>query len=198
MRNKRILTIAALSVALAAIAIFAAFRSAKPVQAQTELPPPTNERISFGMVGITAGQTVRVSVSNTIMPNDSGWPPGPTRVVVTFRLLNGQLLRNRSGEVIRKTVDLERGDSTFLDVDFGAIPPPVPDRVQFRAVIVVHPPPVGDQPPPIGEQPPPNPDRIVSTVEVINNANGRTQFAVFTNPAVIRGFNPQPDPPLGQ
>jgi hypothetical protein len=194
MKNKRTLTIAAVIVALAIIAAFGIFRSTTPVKAQDQIPPPVPDRISFGMVGITSGQTVRVSVSNTIMPNDANLPPGPTRVILNFRLPNGQLLRNRSGEVIRKAVDLERGDSVFLDVDFGALPPPVNDRIHLRAVIVALPPPVGDsteQPPPIGEL-------IASTVEVINNRDGRTQFAVFTNPAVIRGFNPQPDPPLGE
>jgi hypothetical protein len=194
MKNKRTLTIAAIIAALAIIISFGIFRSTNPVKAQDQIPPPVPERISFGMVGITSGQTVRVSVSNTIMPNDANLPPGPTRVVLNFRLPNGQLLRNRSGEVIRKAVDLERGDSTFLDVDFGATPPPIGDRLQLRAVIVATPPPIGDS----NQLPPPVGDRIASTVEVINNRDGRTQFVVFTNPAVIRGFNPQPDPPLGQ
>ena len=42
---------------------------------------------------------------------------------------------------------------------------------------------------------PPDPDRIgnvVSTFEVIDNTTQRT---MFLNPGVIRGFNPQPDPP---
>jgi hypothetical protein len=194
MKNKRILTIAIAVFGLAVITTFGIFQNTKSVKAQDQIPPPVPERISFGMVGITSGQTVRVAVSNTIMPNDANLPPGPTRVVLNFRLPNGQLLRNRSGDVIRKVVDLERGDSTFLDVDFSATPPPIGDRLQLRAVVVVHPPPTGD----INETPPPIGDRIVSTIEVINNRDGRTQFVVFTSPAVVRGFNPQPDPPLGQ
>src|SRR5215203_2744811 len=108
MKNKRILTIAAVVVALVIIAVFGIFRNPKSVKAQDQIPPPVNDRISFGMVGITAGQTVRVSVSNTIMPNDVNLPPGPVRVVITFRNAAGNLIRNRSGEVIRKAVDLER------------------------------------------------------------------------------------------
>jgi hypothetical protein len=192
MKNKRTLTITIAIVALALLTAFGIFRNVPRTRAQTDIPPPTNDRISFGMVGITSGQTVRVSVANTIMPSDENWPPGPTRVVLTFRSLSGNLIRNRSGEIIRKAVDLERGDSTFLDADFGALPPPVNDRLQLRAVIVAIPPPVGDT----NQTPPPINDRIASTVEVINNANGRTQFAVFTHPAVLRGFNPQPDPPI--
>jgi len=144
------------------------------------------------MVGITAGQTVRVSVANTIMPNDSGWPPGPTRVVMSFRGMNGQLIRNRGGEVIRRAVDLERGDSAFLDADYDTFPPG-PTRAQVRAVIVAWPPGPTDE-----ETPPPIGDSIAATVDVINNANGRSAFVMFTSPAVAHGFNPQPDPPLGQ
>ena len=193
MKNKRTLTIAALTVAIAILAAFGIFRNVPRTQAQDQQPPPVPDRISFGTVGITAGQTVRVSIANTIMPNDENLPPGPVRVVMTFRLPNGNLLRNRSGEVIRKAVDLERGDATFLDINYDELPPG-PVRLQLRAVIVAQAPPVGDT----NQQPPPVNDLIASTVEVINNRDGRTQFAVFTSPAVIRGFNPQPDPPLGE
>jgi len=177
------------AIAIAILAAFAFLKDTRPVQAQDE-PPPQHDRISFGMVGITAGQTMRITVSDTLTPNDTGWPPGPVRVAMVFYELNGRPARNRSGEIIRRVVQLERGDSTFLDIDFGDHPPPTGDRLQLRAVVTV-------QFPPGPTIPPPNPDRIGATVEVINNVNGRTQF-VLTNPAVIRGFNPQPDPPLGQ
>lgn len=169
-------------VACAAIATVAIFRNTQNVQAQ-EQPPPVNDRYSFGMVGLTAGQTMRINVSNIIAANDSNWPPGPTRVVLNFRLMNGQLARNRSGEVIRRIVELERGDSTFLDVDYDELPPS-PIRVQLRAVVNVQPPPVTDRIPY---------DSAVTSVEVINSSNGKT---LFMNPAVARGFNPQPDPPI--
>jgi len=39
-------------------------------------------------------------------------------------------------------------------------------------------------------------DRIVPSVEVFNNATGRT-VVYIGNPGVIRGFDPQPDPPAG-
>ena len=188
MKTKRILTIAAIFIALAAIAIVAVLKTTPAVQAQDQLPAV--QRISFGMVGITAGQTVRVSVANTILPSDPNLPPGPTRVAMVFRGMNGNLIRNRSGEVIRRVADLERGDSTFLDVDYGELPPG-PIRLQLRAVLTVIPPPV-----PEGNALPVDP--CIPTVEVINNANGRSQMVMFMDPGVIRGFNPQPDPPLGE
>ena len=163
----------------------------KPTQstsAQVDVAPPVPDRISFGTVGITSGQTLRMSVSNTIMPNDVNLPPGPSRVTLFFRLPNGSLARDgRTGEPIRRVVDLERGNTTFIDLDYDRLPPG-PSRAQIRAVAIVQPPPVNDT----NAIPK---DSIVSTVEVINNANARTQFAVFTHPAVARGFNPQPDPP---
>lgn len=44
---------------------------------------------------------------------------------------------------------------------------------------------------------PPTPDRISFGMVGITHTNLRTVFYVG-NPGVIRGFNPQPDPPLGQ
>jgi hypothetical protein len=77
--------------------------------------------------------------------------------------------------------------------------PPGPSRLQLRAGITFLPPsPIDDSQVRLHlnerQVPPPMIDTVISTVEVINNADGRTQFVV-TNPAVLRGFNPQPDPP---
>lgn len=187
MKIRRLLTIATAIIVLAVIATFAIFQNTQTVQAQYE--PARNQRMSFGMVGITSGQTLRVTVADTLTPYDSGWPPGPTRVVITFRGINGQLLRDaRTGEVIRRQVDLERGKAAFLDLDYDILPPG-PSLAQVRAIIVCQ------MPEPEGGTQPPDAYRMAATIEVINNANGRTQF-VLTNPAVIRGFNPQPDPPI--
>ena len=188
MKTKRILTIATMLFALAAL-LTLGFRGTRKVQAQDQVPPPVNDRISFGMVGITEGQTVRVNVSNFIAPNDSGYPPGPTRMVIRFLNAAGHPVTNRGGEVIRSVVDLRRGESTFLDISFSELPPG-PSRAQLRAVITEMPPPVA------GTNPFPPGPTTVQSVEVINNANARTVFFIG-NPGVIRGFNPQPDPPAG-
>lgn len=189
MKNKRTITISAITVTLAIIATFVVFRDTQPVKAQNQPPPPEVDRISFGIVGITAGQTMRVNVSNIVATNDSVFPPGSSRVAFIVIGSRGQLVRNRSGQVIRKVVQLERGDSAFLDLDFDELPPGT-IRQQLRAVVTVQYPPG-----PTDQQLPPGPYSL-ATVEIINNANGRSQFAMFTNPAVIRGFNPQPDPPI--
>ena len=175
MKNKRTLTIATIIVALAILTTFGIFRNTPRTQAQDN-PPPQRERISFGMVGITQGQTVRVNVVNTglaVCPCD--------RVVLNFRLPNGQLVRNRNGEVIRRSVELQPGDATFLDVDYGELPNG-PSRLQLRAVVTVTLPPDSTE----------LPSNFVPTVEVINN-NGRTQFAITALPAVQRVPPPVPD-----
>ena len=192
MKAKRLITISVLSIAVAIAATFGIIKQTQPVKAQDQTSPPEPEHISFGLVGITSGQTIRVSVANTLMPNDVGLPPGPSRVVITFRGMNGQLIRNRNGDVIRRNVDVDRGDTTFIDIDYDQLPPG-PTRAQMRPVIVVFPPGPTDE-----EQPPPIGERIAATVDVINNANGRSAFVMFTSPAAAHGFNPQPDPPLGQ
>jgi hypothetical protein len=182
MKIKRTLSITAIIMTSAAITTFVIFRNTQNVQAQDTQPLPAVQRISFGMVGITAGQTARLSIANTIMPNDSLFSPdtGQRRVSLSFRDINGNLIRNAKGEVIRRSVDVQRGDSTFLDLNYDELPPG-PTRLQFRAVVTII--------------PPPNVDEkalqdgvCIPTVEVINNANGRTQFAVSADPAVVRGF----------
>ncbi len=175
MKTKRRIVTSLALVALAALMSLGVFRGTQRAHAQ-DVAPPIGDRISFGMVGITAGQTIRVSVANTIMPNEPNYPPGPSRVVLNFRNANGQLARNRNGEVIRRTVDLERGDSTFLDLNYDEFPPG-PVRLQLRAVVtVLNPPPTAG-----GNTFPPS--QIVPTVEVINNITGRTFLALFVPPA---------------
>lgn len=190
MKPKPIITLAVILTLVLLCAI--SLRAPQSAKAQDQQPPAVPDRISFGMVAITSGQTLRVTVANTIMPADPNLPPGPIRVVISFRYSNGNQVRDsKTGEVIRKVVDIERGDATFLDVDYDHLPPG-PTRVGIRPIVFVQPPQITEA----GQNAIP-PDGTVPTVEVINNANGRTQFAVFTHPAVVHGFNPQPDPPIG-
>ena len=199
MKTKRTLTIATGLLALVVLLTLGLFRGSRQVNAQDQIPPPVPDRIAFGSVGITQGQTARLNVTNistAVCPCQ--------RVVLTFRGSSGQLLQNQQGEVIRRSVELQPGESTFLDVDYDALPPgptlpPGPSRLQLRAGITFLPPsPIDDSQVRLHlnerQVPPPMIDTVISTVEVINNADSRTQFVV-TNPAVLRGFNPQPDPP---
>ncbi|MFL6333371.1 MAG: hypothetical protein ACJ754_08540 [Pyrinomonadaceae bacterium] len=187
MRTKRTMMVLALATTVALVAL-GTYRGTRRVRAQSDTSPPVSERVSFGMVGITRGETARLSVVNT---SDAICPC--QRITLNFRDADGRLLRNRDGRPVRKEVTLEPGQSAFLDLDADDLQfPPGPTRLQFRAVVTMIPPPVpesGGTPPPIG-------DRSVPSVEVFNNSNGRTVLFIG-NPGVIRGFNPQPDPPLG-
>ena len=171
--QRRIVTALAL-VALAALVTLGIFHVERRAHAQDQAPPQP-DRISFGMVGITQGQTARINVANVLTPNDPNYPPGPTRVVLTFLNSDGQLFRNRDGNPIRRVAMLERGQATFLDLNFDEFPPG-PIRLQLRAVVTAFP------PGPVDNALPPGP--IVPTVEVLNNANGRTVFALSGPPAV--------------
>jgi hypothetical protein len=190
MKTKRTLTIATVLVALAALLTLGVVRGTRNVQAQDQLPPPVGDRISFGMVGLTQGQTARINVSNVIAQNDSRFPPGPIRVAIVVINSHGDPFRNRDGSPVRKVTMLNRGESTFLELNGDDFPTGAGGRIQLRAVITENPPPIGDSNPF-----PPGPVTVQS-IEVINNANARTVL-FMGKPGVIRGFNPQPDPPAG-
>ena len=165
-------------VALAAFAVFGILHNTTSAYAQTRGSQPDAERISFGLVSITSGQSIRVNVVNTQLPN-SLLPPDPCRVVLTFVDVDGNLFRGRNGQVIRRTVMLDAGKSTSLELnadDFGGISIV---RLQLRAIATIHPPPEPD----VSGFPP---DPCVPSIEVLNNANGRTQFVVAALPAVQR------------
>ena len=180
MKTKRSLTNAAVIVAFAALLTLGIFPGTRQAHAQ-DVAPPVGDRISFGMVGITAGQTIRLSVVNTI-PYDSAFPPGPTRVVLTFLDANGHRLRSRDGSIIRRAIELQPEQAAFLDLNADDLQyPPGPSRLQLRAVVNVHSPPVPDS-----GVPPPTNDRIVPSFVVFNNANGRTVFVMSTAPSVQR------------
>src|SRR5690348_13755177 len=63
--------------------------------------PPDPDRLNFGMIGITRGQTVRLNVVNL----DASAGPSQ-RVLLNFRDADGKLLRNREGQPIHKVADL--------------------------------------------------------------------------------------------
>lgn len=185
MKSKRTLTVITL-VALIALGSLGIFRETRLAQAQDQTPPPVHDRISFGMVGITPGQTIRLSVVNTDFTRQGELPPDPCRVVLTFLDAEGRHYRTRDGAVVRRVVQLRPGQATFLDLNADEFATGG-SRIQLRAVVTATPPPTHDS----NALPP---DPCVPSVEVINNANGKTVF-FMGNPGVIRGFNPQPDPP---
>jgi len=185
MNKKRLLTTAAVLIASATLFTLCTLQGTRPAQAQTDEAPPTVGHISFGMTGIAQGQTIRLGVVNSLRPNDVSFPAGPSRVVLTFLDADGNRLRRRDGSIIRRTVQLERGQAAFLDLNFDEFPPG-PTRLEVRAVVNVF---------AIQDTNVIPYDSAVPSVQIFNNGGPRTTVAV-TNPGVVRGFNPQPDPPL--
>src|SRR5205807_9867444 len=105
--------------------------------------PPDPDR--FGMVGITRGQTMRLNIVNLINPPepDKKSPPDPCRVVLSFRDAAGQPFRNSDGQVIRREVTLQPGESDFLDLNADIFGQPSTNadtallRVQLRPFVRV-------------------------------------------------------------
>ena len=180
MNKRRILSKVCIAISLVALASTTAVWQMRRVQANP-LPTAVESQTSFGIFGIALGQTMRVSVANTLTPTDVDIPPGPCRVLINFRDMNGDLIHNRAGQVVFRDVLLSPGQSTFLDVGFLTIAPSPSTnagagRIQIRPVVT------SQLSAPSDPEIPPDP--CVPVVEVFNDLTGRTDFGVFGPPAV--------------
>jgi len=159
---------------LALLGAAAASTSSPPARAFNPQPEPPGR---WGLFGIVADQTARVSVVNT-SDDPGGYPPGPCRVSLAFV--------DRAGIVLKEArLTLRPGQATSLD--YGFTPPPEPDsgdpagipadrigRQDLRARIEI-----ADLVDPGDRQRrlyPPGP--CVPSVEVFETATGRTAFLV--------------------
>jgi hypothetical protein len=153
--------------------------------AQAFNPQPDPPR--YGMIGITPGETLRINVANPQLPSASLLAP-PCRVELVFLDSTGAPLL----PAVQKT--LEAGQSAHFDLDGDALftngAGDVLLRAEVRPVVRVLP-----NPTDVGSAFVP-PDPCVSSIELFDNATGKTRVSAgLQNPGVIRGFNPQPDPP---
>jgi hypothetical protein len=133
-----------------------------------------------GLLGVTAGQAIRVSVLNA---GDVGGVINPC-----FRIWDaaGTLLAGK------ETGPLPGGTGTF--VDFTPAPPPSgtptrSTRVQVRAEVELLP--AVFPPDPVAARVRRRPE-VHLNLEVFDTATGQT---VYTMPFATIGFNPQPEPP---
>jgi len=132
------------------------------------------------MVGITAGQTARLNVVNALPQPPPQLPtPPPQIVTLMFVDANGNPI-NIGGAPLQATVTLSPGQSTFLDLNGDAYPspPPIyptppPSRVQIRALVSDC---VGC-----------SSGLVVPTLEVFDNATGKTTLVMPDTPAIARG-----------
>jgi hypothetical protein len=159
---------------VALLAAAAASTSSPRVRAFNPQPEPPGR---WGLFGIVADQTARVSVVNT-SGDPGGYPPGPCRVALAFVDSEGIVLKEAR-------LTLRPGQATSLDYGFQA--PPDPERgdavgatadrggrqdlrARIEVVDLVDP---GDREP---RSFPPGP--CVPAVEVFETATGRTAFMV--------------------
>ncbi|HKE55710.1 MAG TPA: hypothetical protein VKB46_03375 [Pyrinomonadaceae bacterium] len=177
MRTKRFLAMVTILIAVAGTVTSNIFRNTWHAKAQDQLPPTTvTDRFSFGMIGITQGQTLRLSVANTLPTGDRSTEP--LRVSLTFLDSDGQRLRKGDGSIIRRTVQLDAGQTTFLDLNFDDVIAG-PARLELRAVVAVQSPiAAGTNALPV--------DPCVPSVELVNNQTRRTSLTVTGLPAVQR------------
>ena len=176
MRVRNIITKITVTLSLAALLATSAIWEVRRVGAVT---PPEPDRAQFGMVGITPGQTMRLNVVNLTPPpdNDRQYPPDPCRVVLSFRNAQGQPFRNSDGQIIRRTVELQSGESAFLDLNGDMFGGPSTNadtallRVQLRPFVRVL-----VTPPEPDKQSSSDPCRV--TGEVFNNITLQTSFVL--------------------
>lgn len=184
MKTRNIFTKLSIAIALVAVLASGAIWEIRRVLA---MPTAVEDQATFGMVGITQGQTVRLNVVNLASPPDPDKQvPPPCRVVLSFRDANGYPFTNSNGQAVRREVELQTGQSAFLDLNADIFVPPStngdvapgPARLQLRPFVRV----VTSPPEPDKNGLPPDPCR--ATMEVFDNTSGRTSiFAGFVSPA---------------
>ena len=86
MKTKRTIAITAIIAALAIMAAFGIFRQTTPVKAQDQQPPPLVNAFLSEWSGLTTGRRCVSTYPTSSRTNDSNLPPGPSRVVMKFRL----------------------------------------------------------------------------------------------------------------
>lgn len=86
----------------------------------------------FGMVGLAAGQVLRLNVV--------AYPPNPCMATIGFRNANGQIPQPEPG----KTVSLNPGESAFVDLPAVALGIQFGGRREFQPVVTLTPQPQPD------------------------------------------------------
>lgn len=154
------------------------------VTSQTQASP-----IRYGMIGLTAGETLRINVANPELPD--AVPPRPCVVELAFR--------DSSGELVLPAVQdtLQAGKSAHYDLNSDVLFPPsvaanlpAVQRAEIRPVVLVLSSPTATGIAAYPSRP------CVSTIEILDNTTGKTLLSSSPQnslPAVQ--LNPQPEPP---
>lgn len=132
---------------------------------------------AYSTIGLTRGETLRVSVAN--IGGTNGYPPDPCSVQMGFVNTAGVLVKTANaivpaGQAAFLTINYSEGTSASTNAD-------TPNRINYRPVVT--------------NLLPPDPCRTVSTAEVFDAFFGRTH--VFAVPNEAPGAMPPPDPDFG-
>jgi hypothetical protein len=149
---------------------------------RSEAADQTNERpIYFGVVGLASLQTARLNVVS--IGDQNLIPPGPCRIGLSFLDARGIIINDRNGRPMSAQFDVSQGEAVFFDFSSRSII--INGRVQFRALVTLPPPPNDGSADPCAN--------VIPTLEIFDQLTSRT--LLLLHPALIRGFDPQPDPP---
>lgn len=134
-------------------------------------PQPDPPGHYYSPVGIVSGEALEIHVANTRFPagRDGQLPPGPCRADILVLDANGGLLARQGGSI-------EAGQTLSLTYAAGREAAGA-DRLLARGVVLFS-----------GKA-----GHCVSSLEVVDVQTGHGLGVL--NPGLIRGFNPQPEPP---
>lgn len=152
MTKTRAFFVAAFGLMILAAALWEAGQ-VRAIQSKTEY-------VSFGMVGVARGQTLRLNVVNAVV-SDPRLPPNPCNVVLTLVDGTGTFLAESSETLFPGQAAALNLDGDLLLTGRGGI------RAQVRAYIKVT-----DES--RGNKLPPGP--CLGTLEVFDNGTGKTTF----------------------
>jgi len=168
-----------IAIAIVSVFVITAFSMGRLRRAAAFNPQPDPPG-RYATLGLVQGQSIRINASN-IAPTDPNSPPDPCRVRLAFVDGDGNALTNpRTGEAVRRTVTLQNGQSTFLNLNAdeffnGDV---TATRLQLRPVFRSE---------TLNSEGKAPPDPCTPSVEVLDNATLKTSFVYegtpwFTNP----------------
>ena len=179
-----------LAAVLGGLLAVAALAPGHPAHAQAG--PPRDGQLqgmmaAFGMVGIVSGQTARLSAVLGNPPDD-----GEPSCQVDLAILGADGNRLGGGQGTIRAGGVAHVDFVAPAGGRSRPGPAAPDRIMLRAVAKagVGPSPFGPDPSPFAPCGAP----LLASLEIFDSRTQQT--SVVLHPAVLVGFNPQPDPPM--
>lgn len=135
------------------------------------------EHLPLTIVGLTRGQTARINVTNSPDPNSTN-PPEPVTVEMCFHDGNGNIIVDRAGRLAQRTVTINPHHSESLELNGNNLAAPGSRVTIIPCLKVLN----------IGGG-----SLAIPTFEMYNNLLRTTTVLISGS---LRGFDPQPDPPV--